>query len=86
MKQSDTFFAPLAKTPVPIQDTYNVEETALLLHVGRNYIYELMGRREDPLPFIRISEKSKGCFIMRDDLIAWVRRNAAPAKSRSIKG
>ena len=38
------------KTPVLVQDTYSVEEIAILFRVSRNSVYEWHKREDDPLP------------------------------------
>lgn len=37
------------KTPVLVQDTYSVEEIAILFRVSRNSVYEWHKREDDPL-------------------------------------
>ena len=36
------------KTPVLVQDTYSVEEIAILFRVSRNSVYEWHKREDDP--------------------------------------
>ena len=39
------------KTPVLVQDTYSVEEIAILFRVSRNSVYEWHKREDDPPAF-----------------------------------
>ena len=66
---------PYAKTPVPMQDFYSVEEIAILLRVGTNRIYAWHQDKEDPLPLRRIKGKRRGYFVIREELLEWVRRH-----------
>ena len=52
------------KTPVLVQDTYSVEEIAILFRVSRNSVYEWHKREDDPLPPIATSSSS-GASAMR---------------------
>ena len=49
------------KTPVLVQDTYSVEEIAILFRVSRNSVYEWHKRE---------------FFAYRDELLEWSKRNA----------
>ena len=65
------------KTPVLVQDTYSVEEIAILFRVSRNSVYEWHKREDDPLPFLRrMNGKKRGFFAYRDELLEWSKRNA----------
>lgn len=48
------------KTPVLVQDTYSVEEIAILFRVSRNSVYEWHKREDDPLPLRRMNGKKRG--------------------------
>lgn len=65
------------KTPVLVQDTYSVEEIAILFRVSRNSVYEWHKREDDPLPLRRMNGKKRGFFAYRDELLEWSKRNAA---------
>lgn len=60
---------------VPQKDYYDVSDTAALLQIGRNKVYELAKRADDPLPFRRLLDSRRGMFIARQELSAWVTRN-----------
>lgn len=64
------------KTPVLVQDTYSVEEIAILFRVSRNSVYEWHKREDDPLPLRRMNGKKRGLFAYRDELLEWSKRNA----------
>lgn len=64
------------KTPVLVQDTYSVEEIAILFRVSRNSVYEWHKREDDPLPLRRMNGKKRGFFAYRDELLEWSKRNA----------
>ena len=64
------------KTPVLVQDTYSVEEIAILFRVSRNSVYEWHKREDDPLPLRRMNGKTRGFFAYRDELLEWSKRNA----------
>lgn len=53
------------KTPVLVQDTYSVEEIAILFRVSRNSVYEWHKREDDPLPLRRMNGKKRGFFAYR---------------------
>ena len=55
------------KTPVLVQDTYSVEEIAILFRVSRNSVYEWHKREDDPLPLRRMNGKKRGFFAYRDE-------------------
>ena len=57
------------KTPVLVQDTYSVEEIAILFRVSRNSVYEWHKREDDPLPLRRMNGKKRGFFAYRDELL-----------------
>lgn len=59
------------KTPVLVQDTYSVEEIAILFRVSRNSVYEWHKREDDPLPLRRMNGKKRGFFAYRDELLEW---------------
>ena len=50
------------KTPVLVQDTYSVEEIAILFRVSRNSVYEWHKQEDDPLPLRRMKGKKRGLF------------------------
>lgn len=64
------------KTPVLVQDTYSVEEIAILFRVSRNSVYEWHKREDDPLPLRRMHGKKRGFFAYRDELLEWSKRHA----------
>ena len=64
------------KTPVLVQDTYSVEEIAILFRVSRNSVYEWHKREDDPLPLRRMNGTKRGFFAYRDELLEWSKRNA----------
>ena len=64
------------KTPVLVQDTYSVEEIAILFRVSRNSVYEWHKREDDPLPLRRMNGKKRGFFAYRDVLLEWSKRHA----------
>lgn len=59
-----------------IADEYfTILETAQLLCVSDKRIRAYVDRDEDPMPFRCFEGKTRGAFIHRDDLYAWVMRN-----------
>ena len=59
-----------------IADEYfTILETAQLLCVSDKRIRAYIDRDEDPMPFRCFEGKTRGAFIHRDDLYAWVMRN-----------
>ena len=66
---------PFVKRPVLQQDTYSVEEVAILLRISRNAVYGLSRRETDPLPLHAIAKTRRGLFAYRDELLAWSKRN-----------
>ncbi|MBQ9005042.1 MAG: hypothetical protein IJ092_01575 [Atopobiaceae bacterium] len=59
-----------------IADEYfTILETASLLNVSDKRIRAYIDRDEDPMPFRCFEGKTRGAFIHRDDLRAWVMRN-----------
>jgi hypothetical protein len=62
---------------VPQKDFYSVNDTAGLLQISVNTVYELASRRKDPLPFRRLMGRRRGMFITRNELSEWVKRNSA---------
>lgn len=64
------------KTPVLVQDTYSVEEIAILFRVSRNSVYEWHKREDDSLPLRRMHGKKRGFFAYRDELLEWSKRHA----------
>ena len=64
------------KTPVLVQDTYSVEEIAILFRVSRNSVYEWHKREDDPLPLRRMHGTKRGFFAYRDELLEWSKRHA----------
>lgn len=64
------------KTPVLVQDTYSVEEIAILFRVSRNSVYEWHKREDDPLPLRRMHGKKRWFFAYRDELLEWSKRHA----------
>ncbi len=59
-----------------IADEYfTILETASLLNVSDKRIRAYIDRDEDPMPFRCFEGKTRGAFIHRDDLYAWVMRN-----------
>ena len=64
------------KTPVLVQDTYSVEEIAILFRVSRNSVYEWHKREDDPLPLRRMHGKKRGFIAYRDELLEWSKRHA----------
>ena len=61
---------------VLVQDTYSVEEIAILFRVSRNSVYEWHKREDDPLPLRRMNGKKRGFFAYRDELLEWSKRHA----------
>ena len=64
------------KTPVLVQDTYSVEEIAILFRVSRNSVYEWYKQKDDPLPLRRMKGKKRGFFAYCDELLEWSKRHA----------
>lgn len=74
-----------AKIPVFMQDTYNADETAVLLNISVNRIYELSRRECDPLPLRCLPTQTRGYIVLRTELIEWIKRNLPPRTVQTKK-
>lgn len=59
-----------------IKDIYTAEEVATMLRMSESAIYQLAKRDYDPLPLRRFEWKKRGAFIVRDEFLSWLYRNA----------
>lgn len=72
----------LRKTPVPIQDFYDVKEICSLVNIGKNRVYEYARRKDDPLPLRCFPGAKRGGFVFRDEFEGWVKRNSILTATR----
>ena len=61
--------------PIPPQDYHSAQEVMNLLRIGKRRLYELAGRKDDPLPLRTFPEAKRGSFCDRRELRDWVLRN-----------
>lgn len=59
-----------------IKDVYTAEEVATMLRMSESAIYQLAKREHDPLPLRRFEWKKRVAFIIRDEFLDWLYRNA----------
>lgn len=78
MTKAESNEVKTAKVPVFMQDTYNADETAILLNISVNRVYELSKRPHDPLPLRCLPTQKRGYIILRTELIEWIKRNLPP--------
>lgn len=67
---------------IPVKDIYSVRDAAILLGTTEDRIRELAARKEDPLPFRRLPDRTRGMFILRTEFAAWVVKNTVPVSIR----
>ncbi len=59
-----------------IKDIYTAEEVATMLRMNESSIYALAKRDIDPLPLRRFEWKKRGAFLLREEFMEWIVRNA----------
>lgn len=55
---------------------YTMDEAARILHVNCSYLHQLTHLKDDPFPARILFWKKQGLFVLHDELVEWVRRNA----------
>jgi hypothetical protein len=77
----NVYLISLVREPVFPKDAYTVNEVARLLCISRNRVMGYATRPRDPLPLRRWKNGTRGNFVLRDELIEWLRENTVPAQS-----
>ena len=73
-KGTDAFFVMrLVQEPVLPQDVYSPSEVARLLNISKKRVYYYASRPKDPLPLRRWPNGGRGSFVLRDELMEWLR-------------
>ena len=67
------FVMRLVQQPVLPQDAYSPNEVARLLHISKKRVYAYAERPRNPLPLRRWPNGGRGSFVLRDELIEWLR-------------
>ena len=63
----------LVHEPVLPQDVYSPNEVAKLLSISKKRVYPYASRKDNPLPLRRWPNGACGSFVLRDELIDWLR-------------
>ena len=61
---------------IDIKDIYTAEEVATMLRMNESTVYALAKRDIDPLPLSRFEWKKRGAFLLREEFVDWIVRNA----------
>jgi hypothetical protein len=77
----NVYLVSLVREPVFPKDAYTVNEVARLLCISRNRVMGYANRPRNPLPLRRWENGARGSFVLRDELIEWLRENTVPAQS-----
>lgn len=77
----NVYLISLVREPVFPKDAYTVNEVARLLCISRNRVMGYATRPRNPLPLRRWENGARGSFVLRDELIEWLRQNTMPAQS-----
>ena len=56
--------------PIPPQDYYSSQEVMNLLRISKRRLYELAGRKDDPLPLRTFPEAKRGSFCDRREAVS----------------
>lgn len=62
--------------PSYLADVMSIAQTCQELHVSRSRLMSWVERDDDPMPFRLLPGSSRGAFILRDELLGWLRRNS----------
>lgn len=72
--QSNALFVMrLIQQPVLPQDAYSPNEVAKLLNISKQRVYDYAKQRRNPLPLRKWPNGARGSFVLRDELIEWLR-------------
>lgn len=69
------FVMRLVQQPVLPQDAYSPSEVAQLLHISKKRVHHYATRPRNPLPLRKWPNGGRGSFVLRDELIEWLRDN-----------
>lgn len=63
----------LVREPVLPKDVYTPNDVACLLGIDKRRVYAYASRPVIPMPLRKLPNGSRGSFILRDELIEWLR-------------
>lgn len=63
----------LVQQPVLPQDAYSPNEVARLLNINKKRVYDYASSPRHPLPLRKWPNGARGSFVLRDELIEWLR-------------
>ncbi|MDB1793278.1 helix-turn-helix domain-containing protein [Eggerthella lenta] len=63
----------LVQQPVLPQDAYSPNEVARLLNISKKRVYDYASSPRHPLPLRKWPSGARGSFVLRDELIEWLR-------------
>ena len=63
----------LVQQPVLPQDAYSPNEVARLLNISKKRVYDYASSPRHPLPLRKWPNGARGSFVLRDELIEWLR-------------
>lgn len=70
----NTFYVMrLVQQPVLPQDAYSPNEVARLLNISKKRVYDYASSPRHPLPLRKWPNGARGSFVLRDELIEWLR-------------
>lgn len=84
-KERAFFFTKLIQEPVVSQDIYSIAEISKLLNMSRDQVHYLSTLKDNPLPIRKFSDGARGSFVLRAELIEWL-RNCPIESQRKISG
>jgi hypothetical protein len=62
---------------VSLGETYSAEEACRVAHISRDLMYRLARDEDDPFPLRYYDCKVRDGFVLRGELIEWIKRNTA---------
>ncbi len=62
---------------IALCDTYSAEEACRVAHMSRDLMYKLARDPEDPFPLRYYDCKVRDGFVIRGELMEWIKRNTA---------
>lgn len=62
---------------VTLGETYSAEEACKIAHISRDLMYRLAKDADDPFPLRYYDCKVRDGFVIRGELIEWIKRNTA---------
>ena len=72
--ESNAFYVMrLVQQPVFPQDAYSPNEVARLLNISKKRVYDYASSPRHPLPLRKWPNGARGSFVLRDELIEWLR-------------